>query len=113
MENIFLCKSCQPFGYCRKHYKVVSEKVMAELDQTFYQKVNSDFNVRSKIEANVKAETDFKLVSLEAIRSLYRTNPVQTMLSEVSKDDFINSVMGIAKNQTANIVTADLESLCV
>jgi len=113
MENIFLCKSCQPFGYCRKHYKVASEKVMAEFDQTFYQKVNSFFNVRSKIEANVKAETDFKLVSLEAIRSLYRTNPVRTMLSEVSKDDFINSVMGVAKNETANIVTADLEPLCV
>jgi len=113
MENIFLCKSCQPFGYCRKHYKVVSEKVMAELDQTFYQKVNSDFNVRSKIEANVKAETDFKLVSLEAIRSLYRTNPVRTMLSEFSKDDFINSVMSVTKNETADIVTADTEPSCV
>jgi len=112
MENIFLCKSCQPFGYCRKHYKVASEKVMAEFDQTFYQKVNSVFNLRSKIEANVKAG-NFKLVSLEAIRSLYRTNPVRTMLSEFSKDDFINSVMSVTKNETADIVTADTEPSCV
>jgi len=112
MENIFLCKSCQPFGYCRKHYKVASEKVMAEFDQTFYQKVNSVFNVRSKIEANVKAG-NFKLVSLEAIRSLYRTNPVRTMFSEVSKYEFVNDVLKVEKNESAGVIIDDLEPMCI
>ena len=41
MENPFLCESCRPYGYCRKHHKVASEKVMAEFDETFYQRVNA------------------------------------------------------------------------
>jgi hypothetical protein len=113
MDNIFLCKSCQSFGFCRKHYKVASEKVIAEFDQTFYKKVNSVFNVRSKIEANAKAETNFKLVSLEAIRSLYRTDPVRTMLSEVSKYEFVNDVLKVEKNESAGVVIADLEPMCI
>ena len=41
MENPFLCESCRPLGYCRKHHKVASEKVVAEFDETFYQRVNA------------------------------------------------------------------------
>lgn len=113
MRNIFLCKSCQPFGYCQKHYKVANEKVINEFDESFYQKVNSGFNVRSKIHVNVKTQTDFKLVSLEKIRSLYRTNPLQTLLSEVAKYEFVNDVLKVEKNESAGVVIADLEPMCI
>jgi len=113
MGNIFLCKSCKPFGYCRKHYKVASKIVMTEFDESFYQKVNSGFNVRSKIYANEKTQTDFKLVSLETIRSLYRTNPLQTLLSEVDIYEFVNDVLEVKKNEPAGIVFADLEPICI
>ena len=111
MENPFLCESCRPFGYCRKHHQVASEKVMAEFAEAFYQRVKTVSYEQSKLQIPRSNEFSTKLTSLEKIRSLYRVTPSPIAMTQQEKEKFIERVLaGSVIEQTAT--TSDLLETC-
>ena len=97
MENPFLCEYCRPFGYCRKHHKVASEKVIAEFDEAFYQRVNAANEKKNFSKTDFPSNSTQKLTSLSAIRALYRIAPNQVALNQQEKEDFVSKILTISR----------------
>jgi hypothetical protein len=112
MENPFLCESCRPLGYCRKHHKVASEKVMAEFDKAFYQRVNAANEKKNFSKTDFASDTTQKLTSLGAIRALYRIDPNQLALNQQEKDDFVSKILTLSKVELTKEEFNHLEKCC-
>ena len=112
MENPFLCESCRPFGYCRKHHQVASEKVMAEFDEVFYQRVNLINKIKNSLQFNVDGKSTSKLRSLEAIRSLYRISPKQIVMTQQEKEAFLSNILEVSKIEFNREGASMLETCC-
>jgi hypothetical protein len=109
MENPFLCESCRPLGYCRKHHKVASEKVMAEFDETFYRRVNSANEKKNFSKTDFASKTTQKLTSLGAIRALYRIDLNQLALNQQEKNDFVSKILAVSKVELTKVESNQLE----
>jgi len=112
MENPFLCESCRPFGFCRKHHKVASEKVMAEFDEAFYRRVNSANEKKKFSKTGFASNSTQKLTSLGAIRALYRVAPNQVVLNQQEKDDFVSKILATSKVELTKEESNQLEKCC-
>ena len=112
MNNPFLCESCRPFGYCRKHYKVASEKVVAEFDEAFYQRLNSANEKKNFSKTGFASNSTKKLMSLGAIRALYRIAPNQVALNLQEKEDFVSKILATSKVELTKEESNQLEKCC-
>ena len=112
MENPFLCESCRPYGYCRKHHKVASEKVMAEFDETFYQRVNAANEKKNFSKTGFASNYTPKLTSLSAIRALYRIGPNQVALNQQEKDDFVSKILKISNVELTKKESNQFKKCC-
>jgi hypothetical protein len=112
MENPFLCESCRPFGYCRKHHKVASEKVKAEFDETFYQRVNAANEKKIFSKTDSPSNSTQKLTSLSAIRALYRIRPNRVALYQQKNDDFVSKILTISKVELTKEESVQMEECC-
>lgn len=109
MENPFLCESCRPFGYCRKHHKVASEKVIAEFDEAFYRRVNPAIEKKNFSKTDFPSNSTQKLTSLSAIRALYRIGPNRVALNQQEKDDFVSKILAVSKVELTKVESNQLE----
>jgi len=112
MENPFLCESCRPFGFCRKHHKVASEKVVAEFDEAFYRRVNSANEKKKFSKPGFANNSTQKLTSLGAIRALYRIGSNQIALTQQEKDDFVSKILTVPKVELIKEESSHLEKCC-
>ena len=112
MENPFLCESCRPLGYCRKHHKVASEKVMAEFDEAFYQRVNAANEKKNFSKTDFVRKTTQKLTSLSAIRALYRIGPNRVAVNQQEKDDFVSKILTISKVELTKEESVQMQECC-
>ncbi len=111
MENPFLCESCRPFGYCRKHHKVASEKVIAEFDETFHKRINSINNSSSISRKENILNNKVKLASLKQIRSLYAIADSSLKVEQQEKEQFISRMLTFSNSEPANFNSNQLQ-LC-
>ena len=112
MENRFLCESCRPCGFRRKHHKEASGIVIAEFDETFYQRVNAANEKKNFSKTDFVRKTTQKLTSLGAIRALYRINPNQLALNQQEKDDFVSKILTIPKVELTKEESVQMEECC-
>lgn len=112
MENPFLCESCRPFGYCRKHHKVASEKVIAEFDEIFYQRVNAANEKKNFSITDFPSNSTQKLTSLSAIRAQYRIGPNRVALNQQENDDFVSKILTISKVELTKEESVQMEECC-
>lgn len=112
MENPFLCETCRPLGYCRKHHKVASEKVLAEFDESFYKRVNPGTNEQSKLPMARGDGFSMKLTSLEKIRSLYRATPSPLIMTQQEKEKFVEQVLAGSVIELTAMTADQLEPCC-
>jgi len=111
MENPFLCESCRPFGYCRKHHKVDSEKVMAEFDGAFYKHINSISNSNSISQKENIFSNKVKLSSLKQIRSLYAVGDISPQVKHQKNEQFVSRVLTFSNSEPGTVNSNQLE-LC-
>jgi hypothetical protein len=111
MENPFLCESCRPLGYCRKHHKVASEKVMAEFDEAFHKRINSINNSSSISRKENIINSKVKLASLKQIRSLYPIADNSLKVKEQEKEQFVSRVLTFTNSEPTTFNPNQLE-LC-
>lgn len=111
MENPFLCESCRPLGYCRKHHKVASEKVMAEFDEAFYKRINSINNSSSISRKENIINNKVKLASLKQIRSLYAFADNSLKVEQQEKEQFASRMLTFSNSEPTNFNSNQLQ-LC-
>lgn len=112
MENPFLCEACRQFGYCRKHHKVASEKVIAEFDKAFYQRVNAANEKKIFSKTDFSSNSTQKLTSLSAIRAQYRIGPNRVVLNQQKNDDFVSKILTISKVDLTKEESVQMEECC-